>query len=169
MKTSLTVATVLSWINIIVFGGIVAFCLLGTLIMGQMALLASVALLSSIPLSCYAGLMLHRSIRRPEVPLSHQTPAGIRFVGLIALFFGIFYMVMGVSIIVQPRQLLDSMKEAAKKMGGLAPAEIASVGKAVILFGGFLIIVLGLMVAINVILNIRLLRWYYLVHRSDVS
>jgi hypothetical protein len=169
MKTSLTVATVLSWINIIVFGGIVAFCLLGTLIMGQMALLASVVLLSSIPLSCYAGLMLHRSIRRPEVPLSHQTPAGIRFVGLIALFFGIFYMVMGVSIIVQPRQLLDSMKEAADKMGGLAPAEIASVGKAVILFGGFVIIVLGLIVAINVILNIRLLRWYYLVHRSDVS
>jgi hypothetical protein len=169
MKTSLTIATVLSWINIIVFGGIVAFCLLGTLVMGQMALLASVALLSSIPLNCYAALMLQRSIRRPEVPLSHQTPIGIRFVGLVALFFGVFYIVMGVSVIAEPKQLLDSMKEAAEKMGGLAPAEIASIGKAVVLFGGVIIVILGLMVALNVILNIRLLRWYYRVHRSDVS
>jgi len=169
MKNALSVATVLSWINIIVFGGIVALCLVVSFAMGQLAFLASVALLSSIPLSCYAALMLHRSIRRPDVPLSHQTPAGIRFVGLIAMFLGVTYIVAGVTIIAQPGQLLDSMKEMAGKMGGLAPTEIASVGKVFLLFGGIITAVLGLMVVINVILNIRLLRWYILLHKSDGS
>jgi hypothetical protein len=169
MKKALAVATVLSWINIIVFGGLVALCLVVSFAMGQMALLASVALLSSIPLSCYAALMLHRSIRRPDVPLSHQTPVGIRFVGLIAMFIGITNIVAGVTLIAQPGQLLDSWKEMAGKMGGPPPAEIASVGKVFLLFGGIITVVLGLMVVINVILNIRLLRWYFLVNRSDVS
>jgi hypothetical protein len=34
---------------------------------------------------------------------------------------------------------------------------------------GSLCLVLGLVSAVNVILNLRLLRWYYLVHQSDAS
>lgn len=34
---------------------------------------------------------------------------------------------------------------------------------------GIGMLVLGLCVGVNVVLNLRLLRWYYLVRQSDVS
>jgi hypothetical protein len=169
MKTALKIATVLTWFNIIVWGGIVAFGLLGMLITAQMPLLAGFVLMSSIPLNCYAALKLQSSIRHPNIPLSHQTPVGIRFVGLMAMFFGFTDIASGVSIIAKPREMMDAMKEMAANIGGPAPAEIAAMGKTLVVVGGLATIFLGLVVVVNVILNLRLLRWFYLVQKSDVS
>ena len=169
MKITLTFASVLSWINIIIWGLIVVFGLFLTVPTGQVLPVLIVVLLSSIPLNCYAALKLHTSIRRPNVPLGHETPAGIRFVGLMALFFGILYVGYGTMIAGHPNMLLDSAKVFPDKMPGYTPEQLAALGKLAVVVGGVIAAVLGLMVAVNVILNFRLLRWYYLVHRSDGS
>ena len=169
MKTALKTASVLSWINIIVWGLLVVFGLFVALPSGQMIYVISAVLLISIPLNCYAALKLHRSIRRPDILLSHQTPAGIRFVGLMALFFGINCIGSGATIIGHPQILLDSMKVMPEKMPGYTPAQIAALEKNVVIAGGVIALLLGLMVAVNVVLNLRLLRWYYLIHKGDAS
>jgi hypothetical protein len=172
MKKMLKIAAVLTWFNLIFWGMIVAFGLLGSVVVGQMALVASLVLLSAIPLNCFAALKLHSSIRYPNVPLSHQTPVGIRFVGLIGLFFGITNIVTGCSILVDPGPLMDSLKDMVAQMAAQMPENMRSyftVRKSIVMFSGGVSLVLGLMVAVNVVLNLRLLRWYYLVHKSDVS
>jgi hypothetical protein len=168
MKTILKIASVLTWFNIVFWGMIVALGLLGGFLLGQMAYVVGLVLLSAIPLNCYAALKLHTSIRYPVVPLSHQTPVGIRFVGLMALFFGITNIVTGFSVIANPTPMLDSMKEMVAQM----PADVRgfySLKKVYVVIGGAALLILGLLVAINVVLNLRLLRWYYLVHKSDAS
>jgi hypothetical protein len=172
MKIALKVATVLSWFNIIFWGMFVAFGLLVSLVTGQMALVASLVLLSAIPLNCFAALRLHNSIRYSGAPLSHQTPIGIRFVGFIALFIGITNIATGFSLITNPGPVLDSVKEVVAKFAEQIPENLRQfyvITKGEIVFFGACSVVLGLMVAVNVVLNLRLLRWYYLVHRSDIS
>jgi hypothetical protein len=168
MKIALTFASVLSWVNIIIWGLIVVFGLFFTVPTGQLLPMLVVVLLSSIPLNCYAALKLQTSIRHPNVPLGHETPVGIRFVGLIALFFGILYVGYGAMIAGHPNMLLDSAKVIPDKLPGYTPEQLAALGKLAVVVGGVIAAVLGLLVAVNVILNFRLLRWYYLVHRSDV-
>jgi hypothetical protein len=156
MKKALKIASVLTWFNLIFWGLLVCFGLLGALLMGQMPLLAGIVLLSAIPLNCFAALKLHTSIRYSAVPLNRQTPVGIRFVGLMALFFGITDIFTGVSIVAQVPEEQRVFYTAMAR-------------KAFVEFMGVATLVLGLLVVINVVLNLRLLRWYYLVNRSDVS
>jgi len=170
MKTVLTTATILSWFNIIFWGLIDGLALLGGLFTLNLPVLAGAVLLSAVPLNCYAALKLHASIRLPTLPLSHQTPAGIRFVGFIALFFGITWIVKGVSVIKDSKEALESMKEMLAQMPQLRdlPQSSGILEKSVRL-GGVAVLILGLCVVVNVVLNLRLLRWYYLVGKSDVS
>jgi hypothetical protein len=175
MKTALKTASVLTWFNIIFWGLIVALLLLGSLSSFNPLILAGVVLMSAVPLNCYAALKLHASIRRPDLPLSHQTPVGIRFVGFIALFFGISWITDGVILLKNGREIQEAINE-----------QIAEVSKVLQQFpqfstfknvsephlahvSGILSLFLGLCVVVNVVLNLRLLRWYYLVRKSDVS
>jgi hypothetical protein len=159
---------VLTWFNLILWGMIVAFGLLGSVLMGQLSLVAGLVLLSAIPLNCFAALKLHTSIRYAAVPLSHQTPVGIRFVGLMALFFGITNIVTGFSILHDPAPMVDAMKEMATQMPENV-REFYVVKKGIVEFAGVVLLMLGLLVAINVVLNIRLLRRYYLIAKSDAA
>ena len=169
MKTALKVATVLTWFNLIFWGLILVALFLGVLLTGQTVILAGVVLLSAIPLNCYAALKLHTSIRYARVPLSHQTPVGIRFVGLMALFFGFTFIFTGGQLFSNPKPGLEAfsqfteqfVKPVQAKLTGLAMTFVRSLAVAFLL--------LGVLVVVNVILNLRLLRWYYLVRKSDVS
>jgi hypothetical protein len=169
MKTTLKIAAVLTWFNIIVWGGMVAALILGVLATGMFPLLAGVVLLSSIPLSCFAGLKLHGSIRNPTVPLSHQTPAGIRFVGLMAMFFGIYFIFSGISLLANPKAALEYLQQAIADMPVKPLPRAVELEKYFVVGGASISIVLGILIAGNVILNMRLLRWYYLAHKSDIS
>lgn len=170
MKTVLKIASILTWFNLIFWGLLVCFGLLGALLMGQMPLLAGIVLLSAIPLNCFAALKLHTSIRYSSVPLNHQTPVGIRFVGLMALFFGITDIYTGISIITHPARMSDSIKAMITQVPEEQRAIYTAMAKGTFVeIMGVATLVLGFLVVINVVLNLRLLRWYYLVHRSDVS
>src|SRR5262249_51515427 len=121
-------------------------------------------LFGAIPLNCYAALQLHKSIRQPAVKLSHQTPAGIRFVGFVAMFFGILTVSDAVTALVHPAQLTESFQQIysnsnVKDTPAISPAMARNVS--------IVLLLLGLSVVVNVQLNFRLLRWYYLVHKSD--
>ena len=170
MKKALKIASVLTWFNLVFWGLLVISSFLGALLTGQSSTVAVLVLLSAIPLNAFAALRLHASIRYSGIPLSHQTPVGIRFVGLVALFFGIMIVSVGSTIVGNPGLVANAWKDTLTKV----PENIRSVYPPTVPIGlvrlvGGAMLALGLLVVINVILNLRLLRWYYLVHRSDIS
>jgi hypothetical protein len=171
MKTVLKIAAVLTWFNIIFWGLVVGLLLLGSLQQSNFAILAGVALLSAVPLNCYAALRLHSSIRNPRVPLSHQTPAGIRFVGFMALFFGISMLFTGAAIIHDPSTAATAWNEQMEQFPEalLQHPEFRHLPEYFYTILGGSFAVLGLFIGVNVVLNLRLLRWYYLIGKSDVS
>src|ERR1700760_4929347 len=103
MKTSLRLATILTWFNLLLWGPIVLLLALAALVTHYIPILIVPVLFSSIPLNCYAALQLQKSIRRPVIRLSSQTPTGIRFVGFVALFFAINFVMDGFSIVGNPQ------------------------------------------------------------------
>ena len=165
MKTTLTAARVLTWLNIIVWSAFLGFILLAALAMQAFPLLVIVFLFGAIPLHSFAALKLHKSIKYPSIKLSNQTPVGIRFIGIIALFFGIMMLANSYMSIQSPEKGLSLMKEGMADTKGMSDAVLTGY----IRLGGCIALVLGLAIIINVILNLRLLRWYYLVKQSDVS
>jgi len=171
MKTMLKTASVLTWFNIIFWGLIDSLLLLSSLSSFNMLILAGAVLFSAIPLNCYAALKLHTSIRRPNVPLSHQTPVGIRFVGFIALFFGISWVADGVGLLKNAKEFLGVIKDQLSQTPQIAKEfpQVNNIGEGDVHNAGVVALILGLCVVVNVVLNLRLLRWYYLVGKSDVS
>jgi hypothetical protein len=165
MKTTIKVAKVITWFNLIVWGGLLALMLLYGLATGFVPLIIAVFLFGAIPLHSYAALKLQKSIRHPEIKLSHQTPVGVRFIGFVALFFGICTVANSFVIISDPKTALKPMEASIAETKGLSESEMASVLRVV---AGF-VMVMGIAVILNVLLNLRLLRWYYLVKQSDVS
>ena len=170
MKTVLTIASVLTWFNLIFWGATIGFGVLGMLVMGQATIFAAgFVLLASIPLNCFAALKLQTSIRHPNIPLSHQTPAGIRFVGLMALFFGFLLLFKGGAAFADPKPAMEVYKQMIDQMPKPLPEGAPGLGMVFARCLAVGMLALGLLVAVNVILNLRLLRWYYLVRKSDAS
>jgi hypothetical protein len=164
MKRSLKIASVLSWINLVFWGLNVGSALLSSFSGFNPLILVSIVLLASIPLHSYAALQLHKSIRKPEIKLSHQTPVGIRFVGLVAMLFGFFFVLGGLLMARNGAEMLNTLREQ-----GFMKEMYAQMTADMIRQWGIVMLVLGAVVIVNVVLNLRLLRWYYLVHQSDAS
>ncbi|HEY1214512.1 MAG TPA: hypothetical protein VGE93_12835 [Bryobacteraceae bacterium] len=166
MKGALRAANVLSWFNLFYWGIPLAMGLLSSLSAFNPLVLVVFVLLCCIPLHAYAALQLHKSIRRPEIKLSHQTPAGIRFVGLIAMLFGVLMILFGVGLLRYAPDVLKMLQEQkadfeSTGMGTMTVAKLRQIGIGCLVPGSITVV--------NVILNLRLLRWYYLVHQSDAS
>lgn len=160
MKKTLLFASILSWFNLIFWIGFLGLMLLGIMAMQAWPLMVAVFLLCSIPLNSYAAIQLHRSIRRPSVKLSHHTPAGVRFVGLVAMFFGIYMLVQAYAMLEEPKEMLGIMKQS---MSNVKLTDAQLLGWLHVF--GISALVLGLLVVVSVILNTRLLRWYFFMHR----
>jgi hypothetical protein len=165
------VATVLTRFNLIFWGFMVCFFLLGFLAVGYLPGVMILVLLSAIPLNCYAALKLHQSIRNPAIPLSQQTPTGIRFVGFIPVFVGVYLSWSGFAMIGSAGEILHFIKDFdTKEFPEIAQRpEFKSVGVAEVRAAGVICLILGLSLAVNVILNLRLLRWYLLLRKNDAS
>jgi hypothetical protein len=164
MKISLKVARVLTWFNLI-WWGLNLITSLPRALEAGLPMLVFVVVLASIPLNCYASLQLHKSIRHPSVKLGSQVPTGIRFVGLAAQFCGIGLILVGFFFFLYTAQLLAIVKDPAVSTEGIK--EFLN-PRGIKFLGGFLLF-LGLCIVTNVILNFRLLRWYYLVKQSDAD
>ncbi|HEV9037176.1 MAG TPA: hypothetical protein VGQ51_11165 [Puia sp.] len=164
MRNTLIIARILTWFNMIFWTGLLGLMLLSALALQLYPALAGVFLLCSIPLNNYAALQLHKAIRYPNVKLSHHTPTGIRFVGLVALFFGIYTVINAYVFLTDPKTPLQIIKQGMPEMKKLPDAQL--IGVLHLLGVGSLVV--GLAVIVNVVLNTRLLRWYYRI-RSDKS
>jgi hypothetical protein len=166
MKTAQIIGRILAWINLIFWGIPIVSFLFGALTSFNMTLVVPVVLLAAIPLHSYAALQLQKSLRHPEIKLSQQTPVGIRFVGLIALFIGILIVFLGTAVLGVAKEILPKLKEqmAELKQGDMSSMTVGDLRQFAVLY-----VFLGLAIVANVLLHMRLLRWYYLVKKSDVS
>ncbi|HEV2479258.1 MAG TPA: hypothetical protein VGS79_06330 [Puia sp.] len=165
MKIVQTLGRALAWFNLIYWGLSVVTSLLQGLAAGNMAIIVASVFLAAVPLNSYASLQLHRSIRNPAVKLNHQTPVGIRFVGSFVVLIGAFLAGVGLLVVVGAKQIFPMIKENAVDMP--QPFTIKSSGELVEM--GAILLFFGSLMLIGAVLNMRLLRWYYLVKRSDVS
>ena len=154
MNKLVTASSVLSWINLVVWG-FVCVCMLMTIPILGMAILIAAFFFSAIPLHSYAALQLHKSIRNTAVPLKRQTITGLRLMGFVALFFGITTLANGITILQNTQKMMEMEKS-------MMPELAKHFTEKTLRLSGILGLLLGLCVTINVILNFRLLRWYYL-------
>lgn len=153
MRTALKISNILSWINLIVGGILVLGGLLAMLSTPNASiLLVSVVLTGSIVLHSYAALQLRKSIVHPEIPLNKQTPTGIRFIGFMALFFAILNIGNAAMIIQNAAEVVKQVELPFKPEGIDLVAAIRGAGIFSLLF--------SLGIAVNVLLGIRLLKWY---------
>jgi hypothetical protein len=153
MKNILKISTVLSWFNLVIGCLFTAIGLLIGLSAGNTPVLIACFLLSAIILHSYAALQLRKSINHPGTPLSAQTPTGIRFIGAIALFFGVAFFANSVSLL---RNIPETLKLFPPELHQPKELQIASLR-----FGAGFGMLCGLSIALNVMLNFRLLRWYH--------
>jgi len=165
MRTARIIGWILAWFNLIFWGIPVISSIFQTLASPNPLILVILVFFAAIPLNSFAALQLHRSIRNPQVRLNHQTPVGIRFVGTFALFVGALIVISGVVIVGSARDMLPVWKE---QMAQYKQSETLSTVSGLQGMGA-LMIVLGLAAVANAIINMRLLRWYYLVRQSDIS
>ncbi|HEX5024973.1 MAG TPA: hypothetical protein VFV68_06860 [Agriterribacter sp.] len=153
MKTALKISTILSWINIVIGGILVIGGLMSMLVAPNASImLVSVVLTGAIVLHSYAALQLRKSIVHRDVPLSKQTPTGIRFIGFMALFFAILNIGNAVVIIQNAKEVLKQVELPFKPEGVNMIAAIRA--------GGIFSLLFSVGIAVNVLLSTRLLRWY---------
>jgi hypothetical protein len=153
MKNIINVTTILSWINLVIGGLFVLLGILVGLASGNfLNALVLILLPGAIVLHSYAALQLRKSIVRPDIPLDNQTPIGIRFMGYIVLFFALFNIVYGISV-------LGNIPELAKQVK--LPPEAANLNVVRLLRFAFVFSLLfSASIAANAIINLRLLKWY---------
>jgi hypothetical protein len=166
MKVAQIIGRILAWINLICWGIPIVSFLLGTLVSFNMKLVVPAVLLASIPLHSYAALQLQKSLRHPDIKLNQQTPVGIRFVGLIALFIGILMVFISAGGLGIAKELLPKLKDQMAEFGqgDMSALTVGDLRELLVFY-----LFLGLAVVASVLLHLRLLRWYFLVKKSDVS
>jgi hypothetical protein len=160
MKRLLQLTTVLSWINIIIGSILVLGGLLLTMVSPDaQTILVSVVLTGSIVLHSYATFQLRKSIIHPEIPLGKQTPIGIRFVGTLALLFGVINITNAIVIIQHTEDVIKQIKFPF-------PAKNINL-KSVVRAAGIFSILFSLSVVMNVLLSFSLLRMYLAKKKSE--
>ncbi|MHA4808784.1 hypothetical protein ACX0G9_11790 [Flavitalea flava] len=173
MRKIAKIAAVLTWFNLVVWGLLLTFGILFALALHSFPVLVLLFLLSSILLHNYAALQLQRSLKNPDRPLGNQTPSGIRFVGFVALFFGVSFVANGLGTLLNAGDILLQVKEAMTGMQKQLPAGTKgfTINYTInyIYAMGSWVILLGLAIALNVFFNFRLLRWYFLARGNGIQ
>ena len=166
MNNVLKVSAFLTWFNMIVWGLFTGIGLLETLFTGNFFFLIVTFIMSVFVLHSYAALQLHKSIKNPAVPLSSQTPIGIRFIGFVTLFFGIGFFTQGFAIL----QNLPELVKLAQPQLSQLPPELKDMDLGKLFRGiGIFSLVSGASIAVNVFLCFRLLRWYLFLRENDIQ
>jgi hypothetical protein len=153
MRTVLKISTILSWFNLVTWGFIVLLFLMAGLLSQQLLIIIVAFLMCANVLHSYAALQLHQSIRSPAKSLSNQTPAGIRFIGVIAALAGIVSFSDGAATLQNSQEILKTTITQYPQMKGVSVASVQMIG--------IFVIILGISLVVNVLLNFRLLRWYH--------
>ncbi len=120
----------------------------------MLVVLTSVVLTSAIVLHSHATLQLRKSIIHPDRPLSRNIPGGIRFMGFIALFFAIWNFTNALVA-------LQNAAEIASKLE--LPPQYKDMHLdlvAIVRVSGIFQLLMSICIMINVIISMRMLRWF---------
>jgi len=153
-------SNILSWCNLIIAGLLIVFALVsGLTVLGVVNALTPIVLLGSILLHSYAAIQLSRSLLHPSIPLSRQTPTGIRLLGYISLFFAFLYGASGIAILQNSKELLKQVE---------IPPELKSINvEKIFRVSAIFALIYSSSIIVNVIINFRLLRWFYFLQQPD--
>jgi hypothetical protein len=153
MRIVLQISTVLSWINLIVGSYLLLSGLYGAFAVHDVKIMLTVVVfIGAIVLHSYAAIQLRKSIIRPNKPLSRETPIGIRFFGFMSIFCSFVFVATGTFI-------LQNLAQVAKDL--TLPFNSKNIDVKSFLPGiGIFILIFGVTIAVNVIVNLRLLKWY---------
>lgn len=159
MKKAIAVSYILSLANLIIGSIFLLLALLLLILMPILPILISAVLIGCIILHSYAALQLRKSVFNDSLPLNKQTPVGIKLMGYMALFFA---MMSFMSTVFTLQHIEEILKQAQ------LPKEIRQVDmRRFILASSIISLFFSLSVILNVILNLRLLKWYTLTHNSE--
>ena len=159
MKKVLTVSNILSWINLVISSILLIFALLIFVSAPIFPVLISIVLIGCIALHSYASLQLRKSIVNPTLPLGPQTPVGIRLMGSMALIFAFMSFLSAVFLLTNINEVLKQYK---------FPADVNKANlKTGLIISGVFSLIFSLCVVMNVILNLRLLKWYIIEKDSN--
>ncbi|MBS1947215.1 MAG: hypothetical protein JST47_05565 [Bacteroidetes bacterium] len=153
MKKALAISKVLSWGNLVIGSIIALLALLSIIALPAIAVLLSVVLIGCVVLHSYAAIQLQKSIVSPATPLNKQTPIGIRMMGYMALFFAIMMFSNSIFMLQNTKELIKQVSLPSQ----LSQKEFINI----IHFTGAFVLLFSLSIIINVIVNFRLLRWYF--------
>ncbi len=155
MKSALRLTGVLSWINLAIACFFVFFGFMGSMIMGNIGMgLIAVVFFGAIGLHSYAALQLRKSILY-GYELDRKTPGGIQIMGFISMFIAFVSITNGFTLL---RHTDEVIKELEKNFSSQL---YQNIDLSVLYMGvGYFVIVFGLLVLINVLINLSLLRWY---------
>ncbi|MBS1597487.1 MAG: hypothetical protein JST75_04635 [Bacteroidetes bacterium] len=153
MKNIIRLTTILTWFNLVISGLVILYLLLAGIASGYfLSFVVVIILPGTIVLHCYAALQLRKSIVRPDVPLSNQTPIGIRFVGFVVLIFGLLSLYNGITLLMHPDEIIKQIKQ----MPDAKNLDIAKFLRIGTYFG----LIFSICLIANAVINFRLLKWY---------
>ncbi len=161
MKKAIAVSHILSWINLVVSGGLVLLALISMLVYpgGGIQFIISAVLIGCTTLHSYAAMQLRKRIINPNIPLNNQTPVGVRIMGYIALFFSIMLFSQSIYMLQNTQDLLKQVQ---------FPKEMKNVDiKGFVRGVGFFMLVFSFSVIVNVSLNLRFLKSYIIIRNND--
>jgi hypothetical protein len=152
MKYSLIISSILSWVNIAIAGLFVVTALFSILFLQALPMFIVVIFFGCIVLHSYAAMQLNKSIRNPEIPLGSQTPTGLKLMGYFSMFLAILWFSAFTSVLQHPQDFIKQV-QMPKEMANF---DLASTIRGMSIF----MIIFSLSILVNVILNLRMLRWY---------
>jgi hypothetical protein len=163
VKKIVQLSAILSWVNLIIGSVLVVSALFsGLLLIGLANAVTPIVMWGSIILHSYAAIQLRKSIVT-SIPLNRQTAIGIRFIGYIALFIAFLWAGSGILLIQHAKELAQQLAKQIQLPPEYKNMDMSKFSRGM----GIFFLLLSLSVITNVILNFRLLRWYYLSRQEE--
>jgi len=163
VKKIVQLSAILSWLNLVI-GSVLVFSAVvsGLFFIGLANAITPIVMWGSIILHSYAAIQLRKSIIT-SVPLNKQTAVGIRFIGYIAMFIALLWAGSGILLIQHAKELAQQLAKQIQLPPEYKNMDMSKLSRAM----GIFFLLLSISVISNVILNFRLLRWYYLSRQEE--
>jgi hypothetical protein len=163
VKKIVQLSAILSWVNLIIGSVLVVSALFsGLLLIGLANAITPIVMWGSIILHSYAAIQLRKSIVT-SIPLNRQTGIGIRFIGYIAMFIALLWAGSGILLIQHAKELAQQLAKQIQLPPEYKNMDMSQFSRGM----GIFFLLLSLSVITNVMLNFRLLRWYYLSRQEE--
>lgn len=160
MKRLLTIARILSGVNIVFWGFVSVGGVLSALHPLNTKMLGLAFIMTGIPLHSFATLKLGKSIKKPLLPLGSQTPIGVRLMGALTLFIGFMMITQGITFLQHFNETVAFATELKAETSNEAIKNLSSlqIARSLVIISIFP----GLFCTANAVISFQLLRSFLL-------